>query len=895
MRPASHCHTDYRHPDKTNRSSAQARAALRPSGRRGRAVLFALFAAVFTVLYASASYAWSVGPRAAYAAGPLAAPAVERNFAPGFFPAAFFQAAPTELVETYASDCTTPKDSFILGETVCVKATAPFSFRKINVVGPSNVVRDSSPVSGGTDTFLYTLPTTAQTIIEGETFDNRGTWRADLSTLTSARRATAFFDVSAATPSADVQVVSGIDGTDEVNSGDPLTVSVYVFNSGPDAAENVVVTPPTHSGLSLQSFAPVSGSDCGGPCTIASLARRGLAQFVATYNVTAANGTRIAALTTVASDTDDPRPFNNADAVILSVGVVNPNSVCTLTCPADIVATANTTVGGDPGAFVHYSAAGVSGDCGAVSNSPSPNPTTGLRFFPVGTHIVTSSSELGGGSCTFNIKVVDTPAPTISCPADKVATDTDNSGDEAVAVGTPTYNASGGGAVTSLRSDSTPAVLDGDGEIVTPAMPKALTDPYPVGITSILWTVTDVDGRTASCTQKIIVTDNSCAGDTTPPTITAPDDITVNTGANNTSCAVVLDDELGQPQVTDNCAVTVTILGLPAGNSFAPGTYTLTYRATDAAGNQATDTQVVTVVDDTAPIIKAPANTTYTCLSGVPAASPSQARGPVVGPDGQFVRDGSGELVLTGSPFDNCGVTVSVTETTTGVGSAASPRIITRTYKAMDAAGNQATDVQTITVADGTPPTLNVPANVTVYLPVNTTATSMVVTYPAATASDNCSGTVTIGYSKLSGTVFNVGPTTVTVTATDAVGNQTTGTFTVTVLYNFTGFFSPVGNPPVLNEVKAGQNIPLKFSLSGNKGLSILAAGFPASQQVNCSTSAPINNMEETETPGNSTLTYSPDTYHYNWKSEKAWAGTCRVLTVKLNDGSTHTANFKFK
>jgi uncharacterized repeat protein (TIGR01451 family) len=331
MRPASHCHTDYRHPDKTNPSTAQARAALRPSGRRGRAVIFALFAAIFTVLYTSASYAWPVGPRAAS----YAPPTVERKFAPGFFPAAFFQAA-AESVATYASDCTTPQEEFTLGDTICVKATVPFAFlsRKINIVGPSNVVRDSSPVSGLTDTFLYTLPTTAQTIIGDETFDNRGTWRADLSTLTSARRATAFFDVSAPTPSADVQIVAGIDGTDEVNSGDPLTVSVYVFNSGPAAAENVVVTPPSHSGLTLQSFAPVSGTDCGGPCTIASLARRTAARFVATYNVTAANGTRIAALTTVASDTDDPRPFNNADTIFLSVGVVNPNSVCALTCPA---------------------------------------------------------------------------------------------------------------------------------------------------------------------------------------------------------------------------------------------------------------------------------------------------------------------------------------------------------------------------------------------------------------------------------------------------------------------------------------------------------------------------------------------------------------------------------
>ena len=53
--------------------------------------------------------------------------------------------------------------------------------------------------------------------------------------------------------------------------------------------------------------------------------------------------------------------------------------------------------------------------------------------------------------------------------------------------------------------------------------------------------------------------------------------------------------------------------------------------------------------------------------------------------------------------------------------------------------------------------------------------------------------------------------------------------------------------------------------------------------------------MQEATTASNSGLSYSPDQYHYNWKTEGAWAGTCRDLTVKLNDGSTHTARFKFK
>ena len=37
------------------------------------------------------------------------------------------------------------------------------------------------------------------------------------------------------------------------------------------------------------------------------------------------------------------------------------------------------------------------------------------------------------------------------------------------------------------------------------------------------------------------------------------------------------------------------------------------------------------------------------------------------------------------------------------------------------------------------------------------------------------------------------------------------------------------------------------------------------------------------------------DQYVYVWKTESAWAGTCRKLIVILNDGSEHVAYFRFK
>ena len=44
-----------------------------------------------------------------------------------------------------------------------------------------------------------------------------------------------------------------------------------------------------------------------------------------------------------------------------------------------------------------------------------------------------------------------------------------------------------------------------------------------------------------------------------------------------------------------------------------------------------------------------------------------------------------------------------------------------------------------------------------------------------------------------------------------------------TPAYNFRGFFAPVQADPVLNVVKAGSSVPLKFSLGGDQGLKVLA------------------------------------------------------------------------
>ena len=136
----------------------------------------------------------------------------------------------------------------------------------------------------------------------------------------------------------------------------------------------------------------------------------------------------------------------------------------------------------------------------------------------------------------------------------------------------------------------------------------------------------------------------------------------------------------------------------------------------------------------------------------------------------------------------------------------------------------------------------------------------------------------------------------VTITATDKDGGVSAPfTGTVTVLWNWSGFFTPVSNSS-LNIVKAGSAVPLKFSLDGNQGLDVLATGFPASAPTACTSDAG-NLVEETSTAGSSSLSYDAgsDQYIYVWKTEKAWTGSCRQLQVRLADGSVHRASFQFR
>jgi alpha-tubulin suppressor-like RCC1 family protein len=206
-----------------------------------------------------------------------------------------------------------------------------------------------------------------------------------------------------------------------------------------------------------------------------------------------------------------------------------------------------------------------------------------------------------------------------------------------------------------------------------------------------------------------------------------------------------------------------------------------------------------------------------------------------------------------------------------------------------DAAGNISSSSNVVTVKiDRTAPSLSPSVSPNVVL-LNG-ATSVV-----SGAGDSLSGLASqaCGVADTTG----VGTKLVDCTATDIAGNTNTVSAGYRVIYPWTGFLQPVDNVPILNGVKAGSAIPVKFGLGGNQGMNILASGYPLSRSIGCDSGAPLDDIEQTVLAGSSSLSFDPVSgqYSYVWKTEKAWALTCRQLVVTLADGTEHVANFKMK
>ncbi|HEY0726424.1 MAG TPA: DNA/RNA non-specific endonuclease, partial [Pyrinomonadaceae bacterium] len=206
-------------------------------------------------------------------------------------------------------------------------------------------------------------------------------------------------------------------------------------------------------------------------------------------------------------------------------------------------------------------------------------------------------------------------------------------------------------------------------------------NPNFAGSDSFTFTVRDTGDDSAAPITSAEAVVTITVNDTVAPTISAPANVTANTGADATSCGtLVTDAQLGNATAADNAgSVSVARSGVPSGNIFPGGTTTITYTATDDAGNSTQATQTVTVVDNTAPVVTPPAATSVNAGLSGQAAIPNVLAS-------TSASDNCGPVTLTQSPLAG---------TMVGVGTH------TITITASDAAGNTSTATTTFTVNGG--------------------------------------------------------------------------------------------------------------------------------------------------------------------------------------------------
>jgi hypothetical protein len=135
---------------------------------------------------------------------------------------------------------------------------------------------------------------------------------------------------------------------------------------------------------------------------------------------------------------------------------------------------------------------------------------------------------------------------------------------------------------------------------------------------------------------------------------------------------------------------------------------------------------------------------------------------------------------------------------------------------------------------------------------------------------------------------------TFSVQVTDPHGATGTASATVNVIWAFDGFGPPLDSSGGASAANAGSNIPVKFSLDGNQGLAIFKAGYPASAAYQCGTTPPTDASEPAASTDSLNYVKGADQYTFAWKTDKSWAGTCRVLILVLSDGTVHSVTVQF-
>jgi predicted acyl esterase len=170
-------------------------------------------------------------------------------------------------------------------------------------------------------------------------------------------------------------------------------------------------------------------------------------------------------------------------------------------------------------------------------------------------------------------------------------------------------------------------------------------------------------------------------------------------------------------------------------------------------------------------------------------------------------------------------------------------------------------------------------------------------TEPVCTSSDATSGVASP--SVLTKTTVSGGPvvgyfTASCSAATDVAGHASTvpSSATYRIVYDFGGFDGSI--KAGTNTPKAGSAIPINFSLAGDQGMAVLAAGSPRYQQTDCGSGATIGGSSSIPTNGGLQYDAATGLYTLVWKTDKSQANTCGALTVDFVDGLSYSAAFAF-
>jgi len=301
-------------------------------------------------------------------------------------------------------------------------------------------------------------------------------------------------------------------------------------------------------------------------------------------------------------------------------------------------------------------------------------------------------------------------------------------------------------------------------------------------------------------------------------------------------------------------------------DTFQAGPHTVTVRATDYEGRQTIATQTYTVWDITKPHV----------LFRTPADGATYEQGAQLTYDYSCEDDPGGLGILACASTMPFGMPID----TSHVGT------FSFSVTAVDAQLNLSQELVHYSIVDRTPPTITftTPADGATYTLGQQVWASFSCDDHDGSGLNGCKGDVPNG-TQLD--TSSLGSKTFTVTAYDRAGNVAHETHSYAVLYDFSGFAAPIAAYPTATSMKAGAGVPVKFSLHGDQGSIIFAAGSPGWM--------PCGALDG-PSPADGTLSYnaSADRYTFLASSSKAWAGTCRDLIVTLRDGTSHRARFSF-